>query len=326
MTVRRGVRTAIESAARWTGLLARCEARARGRLTILTYHRVLPDDACGDAPFPSLVMPESAFAKQVAILVERWRVLPVGEALARLAAPDDDPRPLASITFDDGYRDNHDVAAARLAQHGARATFFVVSDFVGGAGRLWYDRAAAMLRRRGVEGDELTREIEALKLLPAVERERRLTAAGANDDEVGDGFAPMSRAQVQALAGAGHEIGAHSATHAILTRTDDLELERELVESRRALEAWVGRPVTGLAYPNGDHDERVVARARAAGYAWACTTVPGRNAPGHDPMRLRRVDVTPARVEDHRGAFSPVGFRSEISLLRAAWRRGGHPS
>ena len=45
------------------------------------------------------------------------------------------------------------------------------------------------------------------------------------------------------------------------------DLDRELVESREAVEAAMDLPCPSIAYPYGDVDPRVVAAAGRAGYA-----------------------------------------------------------
>jgi peptidoglycan/xylan/chitin deacetylase (PgdA/CDA1 family) len=130
----------------------------------------------------------------------------------------------------------------------------------------------------------------------------------------------MTLEQVLALARKGHEIGSHTLSHPILTRLDDAELEREVARSKAELETWLGLEIHGFCYPNGDHDERVRAHVRTAGYRWACSTRAGRNHADLDAFDLQRIDVTPSRVTDHAGAYSELAFRSEISLLRRALR------
>ncbi|MBA3264423.1 MAG: polysaccharide deacetylase family protein, partial [Thermoleophilaceae bacterium] len=72
---------------------------------------------------------------------------------------------------------------------------------------------------------------------------------------------PMAWDQLGELADAGWEIGSHTRTHPHLTTLDDESLRSELVESRATVEQRLGRPCPTLAYPYGDHDERVVAAA-----------------------------------------------------------------
>jgi peptidoglycan/xylan/chitin deacetylase (PgdA/CDA1 family) len=88
-----------------------------------------------------------------------------------------------------------------------------------------------------------------------------------------DELLPMKWEQLADLQARGWEIGSHTLTHRRLSRLGDQDLEHELVASKRELETHLG-PGSGsrtLAYPFGDHDDRVVDAARQAGYAAACT-------------------------------------------------------
>lgn len=100
---------------------------------------------------------------------------------------------------------------------------------------------------------------------------------------------PMSWDQLGGLAEAGWEIGSHTRTHPHLTTLDDDALRTELTESRATVEQRLGRPCPTLAYPYGDHDERVVAAAAAAGYT-AAGTLPARLPPPR-PLAWPRVGV-----------------------------------
>ncbi|MDE2379577.1 polysaccharide deacetylase family protein, partial [Bradyrhizobium sp.] len=56
-------------------------------------------------------------------------------------------RRFAAFTFDDGYRDNRDFALPVLREFAAPATIYVVSDFAGGSGRLWWLALEAVIAR-----------------------------------------------------------------------------------------------------------------------------------------------------------------------------------
>ncbi|HEY5660881.1 MAG TPA: polysaccharide deacetylase family protein [Gaiellaceae bacterium] len=83
------------------------------------------------------------------------------------------------------------------------------------------------------------------------------------------------------------DVGSHGVTHAHLTQLSDDELRREVVESKQQVEDELGRPCPEFAYPYGEHDERVRAAVRAAGYERAYGLVDDRS----DPYALRRVDL-----------------------------------
>ena len=125
-------------------------AGARGRLTILIFHRVhaQPDDF-----FPQ-EMHAAAFRKRM-IWVRTWfNVLALDEAVSGLARGSLPARALA-ITFDDGYADNYTVAWPILRELGLHATFFVAAAFLDG-GRMWNDTLAETIRRVDVPSLDLS--------------------------------------------------------------------------------------------------------------------------------------------------------------------------
>lgn len=337
--MRRRVRAALCSCARGVGWLRARERQQRGRWTILTYHRVLDEAGCANYPFPSLAMPVAIFEQQLAWLAQHALVLPVGEALA--AAARTDARPMISISFDDGYADNAELAAPLLGRYGLRATFFVTTGFVGKDDRMWYDRAvvriasapsealhAAARRHRlaapvGAEhGGTAAAWVEALKTLPAPGRDAFLAALSELPAEHAqlDRFRAMRPEQVAALSRGGHEIASHSVTHEILTLAGDHQLADELAGSRRTLREWTGAEIAGFCYPNGSHDARVVAAVGAAGYRYACTTEPPRPGAAADPLRLPRRDLSPARLTRADGSFHHASFRAELVGMLDAFR------
>jgi peptidoglycan/xylan/chitin deacetylase (PgdA/CDA1 family) len=86
----------------------------------------------------------------------------------------------------------------------------------------------------------------------------------------------MTWDEIRELDVEGMEIGCHTLTHLILPKLkSDDQLRREIVAAKDMIEARIGHPVTSLAYPFGQYDERVVAAAREAGFTTARSTWPG---------------------------------------------------
>jgi len=314
----------------------------RGALTVLTYHRVLPEPLASRYPYPSLAMPEPAFERQVGWLAQSCAVLPVGEALEAMRAGPRVDRPLVSITFDDGYEDNL-AAAAILERRGLRATFFVTLQPIEKRQILWFDRAAALWVRdgpgpiRGALAGVAPSSIEArpfpgelpgwIELLRGAGADRRVDLLdavegllGALPAEAAAQYRLMTAGDVVALSRKGHEVASHTLSHPFLTDLTPPRLREELTASRAILAGWLGREVDGFCYPAGDHDGATVQAVRAAGYRYACTTEEGANGAGADPFRLRRIDVTADRATRPGRGHDAVGFRMEVSGLRHAIR------
>jgi peptidoglycan/xylan/chitin deacetylase (PgdA/CDA1 family) len=100
-------------------------------------------------------------------------------------------------------------------------------------------------------------------------------------------LATMSWDELREHRDRGIRIGSHAVSHPRLTRLSDAELGRELEDSKGEIEAELGRPCHDLAYPYGEHDQRVRAAARAAGYDHAFA-LRGRKG---DPYAVPRVDL-----------------------------------
>ncbi len=101
-------------------------------------------------------------------------------------------------------------------------------------------------------------------------------------------LATMDWDALRAHAEEGVAIGSHTVSHPHLRTLSDTELRRELSDSKAEIEAQLGRACTELAYPYGEHDARVRAAARAAGYDSAFSLWGGRRG---NPYAVRRLDL-----------------------------------
>lgn len=103
----------------------------------------------------------------------------------------------------------------------------------------------------------------------------------------------MNRFQILEWLEAGHEIGAHSATHPHLTHCSPVQLCEEVCSSKKRLEDMFSIPIHHFCYPYGDFNLSVRDAVEDAGYQTACTTIGGIHRIGDDPMQLRRYTARP---------------------------------
>lgn len=106
----------------------------RDRAYILLFHRV--DDRFPGDP---ITCSRREFAAYCDFFRRHFTVVGLGELLRKRHAGEDISGHLV-ITFDDGYKDNHDVAAAELERRGLPACFFIASEFVASRTVPWWDR------------------------------------------------------------------------------------------------------------------------------------------------------------------------------------------
>ncbi len=297
-----------------------------GGAIVLRYHSVNDEPRwSGDYMQPSLTLPVDAFERQVAMLAERYRVVPIGEiasAIAEGGSPD--PRSVA-ITFDDGYEDNYRCAYPVLRRHGVCAAFYVTTGCVNDERMLWTVRLRLAIRR--TERNELAcaalgnasvdlssdgaRE-RAIRFVTGLVKRCSRDQADALLHDVFDALDAPERGDLRVLASwdelremrnAGMTIGSHTVGHYNSTSLDDEELALELGGSKEALERELGLEEMHFAYPNGRTDahcdSRTARLVREAGYSSAVTSVAGPASGRYSAFAIPRLGV-PARFGDVR--------------------------
>lgn len=279
-------------------------AGVRGKLSVLIFHRVLPEP---DALFPD-DMDASRFDEACRWLRSWFNVLALDDAVARLKSGAL-PARAACITFDDGYADNHDVALPILLNHGLSATFFIATGFLDG-GRMWNDTVIESIRC--CERGEM--DLGALGIHPVRTRDEKVAAieaviakikyqsiedrlAAASHVATIAGVRPpdnlmMTSAQVVAMRHAGMQIGAHTQSHPILARMTDAQVRAEVEGSKLFLEHLLGERIGLFAYPNGkpgvDYSPQTVAVVRELDFDAAVSTQWGTSSQNDDMLQIRR--------------------------------------
>lgn len=247
------------------------------------------------------------FYEQMIYIRQNYEVLPLEEALSLLSIGAL-PMRAVSITFDDGYRELMDGAFHILRDLNLPATVFLVVGHVGTDLPFWWEEVAFRLKTLNEEAlaeflrtldlrisvgrpDWISKIIDALKGIPTDVRDKCVNNLRELTGEVRLSRMSLTWEEVRKAQSWGISFGSHSMTHPILTLLGDEALEREIQISREIIESMTVASCRLLAYPNGDHDDRVRAAAQRAGYRWAVTMERGRNGPGMNPLALLRHPV-----------------------------------
>lgn len=278
------------------------EPYTRGLGAILTFHRVHHRLEQSFEPNRGLEISIGFFDALLKHLRRRGlRIVSLDAALAELRCAPNPAEPFVALTFDDGYRDLLEHALPILERHHAPFTAYATSGFAGGAARLWW-----------VEMEEAIRRLDRVDI---VAQGRRFNAPCATPEDKTRAFTDLYRAlregaedellrvtlALSAQAGvaprqvtcelcldwrgletlARHDlctIGAHSVSHARLSKLDARAAREEMAESRAAIERELGVEVRHFCYPVGDASSagrREFDLARELGFESAVTTRPG---------------------------------------------------
>ena len=85
----------------------------------------------------------------------------------------------------------------------------------------------------------------------------------------------VNEAQLKEMSNYGIEIGSHTLSHKDLTKITPDKAKQEIEESKKLLEAKLGKEVISFCYPSGKYNDETVNLVKNAGYKYATTTKPG---------------------------------------------------
>jgi O-antigen/teichoic acid export membrane protein/peptidoglycan/xylan/chitin deacetylase (PgdA/CDA1 family) len=293
-------------------------------LRVLAYHRVLHDlDETTFAFDAELVSArQQDFDWQMAYIARRFNPVSIQQVTEAINGGKRLPKRAVMVTFDDGFRDNYDVAFPVLQRHGVPALFFLSTGYIDSQSAFWFDWIVFAFVRTEVgqihlkaisltislAGTRDNRRLEALKLLQIlkgtseflrqqiIEQLKAELQVEMTPDHI-ELSTPLSWDQVREMSRGGMEFGSHTVSHPILsTITDPMLLRFELDGSKATLEREIGKPVLALSYPVGGRDavnDQVLAATAQAGYQCAFTYQSGANklTSGDERYYLKRLHV-----------------------------------
>lgn len=247
---------------------------AKDSLLVLTYHRV--GDAESDPWDPAIFSATGEeFEEQVAYLKRKQMLVTLEEALAFVDGTEKDrtSRCRVLITFDDGYLDNYEIAFPILRSQGAQGVFFLCSNLVGSNFVPWWDRIAYLVKssakrkftlryptaldvdidKSGLE-QSLRKILDLYKSPGNLDFERFMVDLTEVLGTTAMSDVPrrfLSWDEAQEMIAGGMAIGAHTHTHAMLSKLEEEEQRRELTLSRAIIQEKLNTNADSFAYPFG---------------------------------------------------------------------------
>ena len=295
--------------------------RAPGSLVVLMYHRVLPKDSPErQSEQPGMYVSPETLDLHLSELKRRFELVHLDDWLRGAKDGRTLPSLACAITFDDGWRDNYDFALPVLVKHQAPAMIFLVSSYIGSAQRFWPNRLMDLVRAEFTCPGSVSFPARLRQLIQPVLAHAR--QRGCIDTEAIDPIIQQAlnldedqiRTLVEAVQGPEpgaahdretvdqHEIaemaatglvrfGSHSSTHFRLAAgTSEEVLEREIAQSRTALQQICAQPIELFCYPNGVTCDSAVSVASRY-YLGAVSTAKGWYSPPQNPYLIPRIAV-----------------------------------
>lgn len=268
---------------------------------IFNYHRVTNDVILWEHP----AINTEVFEKQIVFLMNNYNILPLKNMLSNNFKIPSNGKPLAAITFDDGYRDIYDFAFPILKKYKISATIFVASSYIEERRMFWWDYINYLL-------NHLQKSIQisgygTISMDNPSENYKNLIVflSSIQDDEKSSVISKLEKKSdtsdidnhidrliitwdmLREMNSSIFTIGAHTHTHPLASRISDEQLKSEIELNINMVKTHTDNTPDIFAYPSGkpkDYTQKTISVLKNCGIDYAFTTKP-------DFVRLKKLST-----------------------------------
>ena len=261
----------------------------------------------------------SIFEKCIRYITSNYTVKTVEECLAAKGSlRHEKGKPLACITFDDGFKDNITYALPILEKYKCPASFYMITGCIDKGLPTWPHLCSNIFentrkKKLVINSPELSIQVDKyftsdqeriqfgidlvkkIRFVPPQDAEAILEMVKQSFNDVEDPHnMMMSWTEVKQLCKSGYPVGSHTHTHPKLSAVTDAEqLKYEMVHSGERIKELCGKFPATIAYPFGLTDERVMKIAQQAGYKYGLMVGQRAYKPATDTnlMAVPRIDI-----------------------------------
>lgn len=314
---------------------------------IINYHRVLHAHELPHYLFTPMALAVHVFERQMDFFRRRCHVLSLAECLNILQNDLPVPERAVVLTFDDGYRELYTVIKPIMEKYRLPVTVFLPAGLIGKETPLWFDAVGQRLQTADLQNltfrndvpDEVITTIQHLRTLS---QDRRNVPARAAVKKIAQLCHDQHKAVVeevmklQALPNGAPDnalldwkmvremertglfsFGSHSISHPRLDLLPEDDLDIEIGESKKLIEAKLDHSVEFFSYPWGCYNELVINKVRQFGYRCAVALTDAPNYSNADLFTLKRLDAGFLTLD---ASFHKGTMVAELAGLNRFWR------
>ncbi len=281
------------------------------KLLVLVFHRIVSKIISDPL---NIMLSEKKFIRQLDALAGKYPVISLSDAVRQAESGKVKAKCQVVLTFDDGYRDNYEVAFPVLRKKGVPATFFIASDYIDSSVPLWDFFLISMLFHNKIDdihiGNNIVRKkavesrpsfvFRAFDEIKSLEPEKRHQIIDLLRIRAGSGGSVptcaadrcMTWEDARKMSHAGMEFGSHGTSHTSLARVTGKVAEKEIMASKDIIERNIQKRCDHFAFPFGsrrDYSDALVASVGKAGYKTCLLNVHGYNYFDKDFFCLKRI-------------------------------------
>ena len=292
------------------GVSTLLRSKKKNQITVLSLHRISNERNT----FWNPIKPET-FDLLLNYLKHNYQVIGFND-LDSIKHPNQG-KPYLILSFDDGYYDFYEHALPLLVKHNLPSNHNIVYDCAETNQTIWTERLNILFDHHyknaipfsvqfsdrtisvsNIQNSWMAFYLDTFKTLlniPFSERESILTQL-ESAASVNTVCRMMNWDEIKECAANNVEIGSHTFSHDSLgTISEQVELEKEILQSKNEIEKAIGKPVSTLALPNGQTGTKADEVISNSGYKFvlyvdeALNPLPLKSKNG--PMHISRINL-----------------------------------
>lgn len=211
--------------------------------------------------------------------------------------------PTYFLTFDDGYKDNFDLALGILKKYSIPGMFLITTGVIGTNNLLWYDEVRLLYeykKRKNILSSirlkkQCKNKLDELKQQGYKEFIKNFE--GKQKFQNTNFRMMMDWDEIKKAYNNRIMIGSHTHTHPILTKLNFNQQEKEIESSIEIIKKQLDYVPIFFSYPEGTNDSYnsdTINILKRSGIKYSFTTSNGFNNEQSTPYRLKRIGVNPS--------------------------------
>ena len=179
------------------------------------------------------------------------------------------------ITFDDGYKDNYEIALPILKKYDASSVFFITTSVINSKKWLWHDKVRYLAQTNIINQYDTENQLKKLNQdYPENNIFKKETEALFKEEP---SRLMMNWKEVKEMADNGFVIGAHTTNHKVLNSLEKKEQQYEIENSLCDIEQSLYEKPVHFAFPNGLYNQSTLDILKSNNIKFAYTTKSGYN-------------------------------------------------
>jgi len=289
---------------------------------ILLYHGVTDYRSNGVENYNCKHINFKKFEKQISYLKKNTNVISFNELIFIYQNNLQIPKNTTLITFDDGFKNNYEIAAPILDKYSLPAIFYITSGFIGKNIFFWVDHIENcinlsknnffyLLVNNKYYVINLKNKINKINSINLIKKLCKFSAIDTKDLIIKElmfktgikdskkkkfsNYKTMNQSEIKKLSDNSlFTIGGHTQTHNIMSYMSNKELHNEIYSSLRVLKKITLKDVIYYSYPEGQKEhfnKNVIKIMKSLGILSSPTAIKGNNNLNTNLFYLKRFPV-----------------------------------